>query len=80
MRNSFTLSNGWMYYLADCVETGPGYQSVNIKLKNGKTLKRIIVVGCQTIEKSKLPINFNNNDIKSMTVNTDGDNLFGEIN
>ena len=63
------LSKKWVYKLKVLPESGMGYQTVDVHLKNGTVVKGIMVVNCQ-IMVNQGNLSFSENDIQDIELHT----------
>ncbi len=61
------LSKKWVDKLLNLPEAGMGYQVVDVILKDGKTIKGLIVLGCQDILGH---VSFSESDIADISIST----------
>ena len=59
------LSKKWIDKLAALPESGMGYQVVDIHLKNGMIIKKIVVVDCEILV-DQGNLSFSENDIQDI--------------
>lgn len=57
------LSQKWIDKLIELPETGMGYQIIDVYLKNGVIVPKVVVMGCEEIFQ---PISFSEDDIQDI--------------